>query len=385
MNREGVDGVIIVDATPLQSEHRVRGVGTYTRQLSAALLGQFGPDRLGFVLERGEARDVSDAVRARSVTMWRPHKPAQVYWMYNEVILRQTLTQARPTLFHATDFNGLVLSPRWRTVATLYDLTGLRVGPTGTSPSTLLSNLRWRVYYHRKLVQADHLIAISQRVKDDVVTTLGYPRERVTVIPLGVDTGLYRPQRGEGRFATAPGPYVAYSGSAEAHKNVERLWTAFVRVSAEHADLHLYVCGRWRGEQVEWLQRAAKEAGLGARVEHLGYLSAQDQASLYANAAIFAFPSLEEGFGLPVLEAMACGAPVLTSDRSVLPEVAGDAALLVDPFSTDAIVDAMRRLLSEPGLTGELVLRGLRRVREYSWTETAAQTAAVYERVLADR
>ena len=377
--------MILVDATPLQSEHRVRGVGTYTRQLSAELLQQFGPDRLGFVLERGEVGDVSDAIRARAVTMWRPHKPAQVYWMYNEVILRQTLTQARPALFHATDFNGLVVSPLWRTVATLYDLTGLKDSPSGAPPSIALSILRWRVYYHHKLVRADHLIAISQRVKDDVVATLGYPQERVTVIPLGVDTGLYRPQRGEGRFAAVPGPYVAYSGSAEPHKNVERLWTAFVRLSADHADLRLYVCGRWRSEQVGWLQRAAGEAGLHDRVEHLGYLSAADQVSLYANAAMFVFPSLEEGFGLPVIEAMACGAPVVTSDRSVLPEVAGDAALLVDPYSTDAIAHAMGRLLTEPGLADEVMRRGFRRAEDYSWRETAVKTAAVYEQVLADR
>ncbi len=375
--------MIIVDATPLQSEHKVRGVGSYTRHLCNELAKADAANEVRFVLERTGQQDLPMSLRSHSVSVWRPHKPAQVYWMYNEFMLRQALASSRPSLFHATDFNGVITSPLYKTVATLHDLTGLVPSDTGLSPSLALSNLRWYVYYHHKILRADHLIAVSQFVKDDVVAKLEYPDDKVTVIPHGVDTQLYQPARGQGRFA-AQNPYIAYVGSAEEHKNVKRLWAAFANVASEHPNLSLLMCGRWQKEQLDWLEAESRATGLLAKVKHLGFLSSEDQVSLLANASAFVFPSLSEGFGLPVLEAMACGTPVITSNCSVLPEVAGDAALLVDPQSVEEIAAGIRRLLTDNAYAEELIRRGYRRAQDFSWKQTAAKTMEVYQQVLAE-
>jgi glycosyltransferase involved in cell wall biosynthesis len=379
-------GSILIDATPLQSEHRLRGVGAYLRYLIEAI--ERSCEERPHYLVSTVGRKLVDGFlpEERTHAVFRPHRPAQVYWMYNEVALRWGLVQTKPGVFLAPDFNGLVRMPGTKTVAVLHDLTEakLSAGRTGpvSSPSVMLSDLRWRAYY-AKLRRADAIIAISQSTKDDAVRLLTIPPDRVSVVHHGVDHQRFRLSVGEGTYANHP-PYFVHIGGRNENKNQARLLESFARIAPEYPDVHLYFAGPWRESDHAWLDQQRERLGLGARVRHLGYVPDADLSSLYGNSVAFVFPSLEEGFGLPVLEAMASGAPVITSNRSSLPEVAGQAGLLVDPLDVVAIAHALSRLCDEPSAAAASCrARGISRSGGFLWEATAAATLSVLRRVVA--
>jgi glycosyltransferase involved in cell wall biosynthesis len=195
------------------------------------------------------------------------------------------------------------------------------------------------------------------------------------------------------RFGTAPAPeeiarvrerfqldgsFVLYVGNIKPHKNLVRLIEAFEALRRDgFEELKLLIIG---DEISKWpaLRRAVHRLKLHKHVRFLGFQSDETLASLYRLAAVFVFPSLYEGFGLPPLEAMASGTPVVTSNVSSLPEVAGDAAMLVDPYDVGAITAGIKRVLTDPALRDELVRRGLRRAREFSWERSVARTREIY-------
>ena len=364
--------MILFDATPLQSEHRLRGVGAYLSELIGAVERSEGEKPHYLVSTLGEEH-IRSLPRARLLRTPRGHKPAQVYWFYSELAFRPPLWRHRPEVFLATDFNGLVFNPYGKTVAVHYDLSAFKIA--GDVPKTLssrLSDLRWRAYAH-KLRRVDGIITISQSAKNDAVSLLGIPDEKIRVIHLGVNHTRFQPRTGVGRFAKSP-PYIVNIGARNANKNQARLVAAFARVAAQSPELQLFFAGPWHPADHAWLEAEAERLGVRGRVRHLGYVPDDDLPSLYGNAVAFVFPSLEEGFGLPVLEAMACGGPVVTSSRSSLPEVAGEAALLVDPYSTNDISDAIARLLAEPDLRERLRRCGFARAAQFTWEKTAWET-----------
>lgn len=364
--------MILFDATPLQSEHRLRGVGAYLQQLIGAIERGEGEKPHYLVSTVGEEH-IKSLPRTRLIRTPRGHRPAQVYWFYSELAFRPPLWRCRPEVFLATDFNGLVFNPYGKTVAVHYDLTAFKVaGDELKTLSSRLSDLRWRAYAH-KLRRADGIITISQSSKDDAVSLLGIPDEKIRVIHLGVDHARFQPSTGVGRFAQSP-PYVVNIGARNANKNQARILEAFARVAAENPNLQLFFAGPWRTADREWLEVEAEKLGVRERVKHLGYVSEAEMPSLYGNAVAFVFPSLEEGFGLPVLEALACGGPVVTSSRSSLPEVAGEAALFVDPCSVTDVADAIKRLLADPSLREKLRRCGFARAAQFTWAKTAQET-----------
>jgi glycosyltransferase involved in cell wall biosynthesis len=177
-------------------------------------------------------------------------------------------------------------------------------------------------------------------------------------------------------------PYILYVGALESRKNLPRLLEAYARLRAWSPQWRLVIVGarKWKFSPIfDTVQRLALEG----HVTFTGYVADEHLPALFTGADLFAFPSLYEGFGLPVLEAMACGAPVVTSNTSSLPEVAGDAALLVDPYDVEQIAQAMWLVLSQPALAAQLRAKGLARAAQFTWERTARETIAVYERVLA--
>jgi len=178
-------------------------------------------------------------------------------------------------------------------------------------------------------------------------------------------------------------PYILYVGSLEKRKNLPRLLEAYAYLRETLPGWKLVIVGgrKWKSDPI---YKAVQRLGLEPHVIFTGFVAEEDLPALYNGADLFVFPSLYEGFGLPVLEAMACGTPVVTSNTSSLPEVAGEAALLVAPTDVKAIAAAMQRVLSEPDLAAELRRRGLERASQFSWERTARETLAVYERVLVD-
>ena len=235
--------------------------------------------------------------------------------------------------------------------------------------------------------RAARIVAVSHYSKAQAIEHLGLPDELIEVIHSAPDPGFQRTedvdlQRDVARRLGITRPYVLAVGTIEPRKNLLGLLDGMRRLpAAQRERLSLVVAGPegWRNDEIHDRLRGAQDELSICRV---GCVSRDDLNVLYSFAEAFVYPSLSEGFGLPVLEAMACGAPVVTSDCSSLPEVAGDAAILVNPTDTAAIADAIARLVSDEGMRTDLRARGLTRVREFSWERTAAQTLDLYRRVV---
>ena len=373
--------MILVDATPLQSDHRDRGIGTYVHNLSVGLTRDAG-DRVRFLLARGGLRARELPVAGRTVSFRRVHRPAQCYWLYNEWFLRRALWALRPEVFHATDFNGFVKTRKSRTVATLYDLTPLTSTQSSPTLSSVTAGLRSFVYYRAKLPLADHVIAISEVVRREAIHLLDIDPDRITTVPLGVDLRRFSPAKTNDAFARR-GPYLLFLGNDAPHKNLDRVLQAFARITATYCSpIALYIAGPWARDSLERLRALSSGLGVAGRIECLGHVPTADLPSLYGNAVALVCPSLKEGFGLPLLEAMACGTPVLSSIGGAQAETAGNAALLVDPLRLDELISALRSLLDSPALREHLRARGLARAARFPWADTVRRTLEVYDRML---
>jgi glycosyltransferase involved in cell wall biosynthesis len=235
---------------------------------------------------------------------------------------------------------------------------------------------------------AAHVITGSEFTRADLIDAYDLPPEKVTVTPYAADP-IYRPiDPEEARRAVKQrfglrGPFVLAVGVLQPRKNLPRLIRAFARV-ARDVPHTLALVGKpgWAHEE---LQQAAAASGLGSRLQFTGYVPDADLPFLYNAAALFVYPSLYEGFGIPPLEAMACGTPVVTSNVTSLPEVVGDAALTVDPTDEAALADAIRQALTDEPLRAQLRTAGLARAAAFSWERTAAETLGVYRQEFAEQ
>lgn len=368
----GITGLALVDATPLQSEHRVRGVGTYVRHLVRFLIER-EPDRLTFALTSKPLEGVDDDVRRRGVFGYRAHRPAQVYWLQNELFLRRLKNQSHPSVFHATDFNGLVVDTQVPTVVTLYDLMPLRDPRVPwQSLSQTLSDWRWRVFW-RRLRWADHIIALSHSVRDEALALLPLPTDRVSVIYPGVDQSIFRPPSKPDRL-----PCFFAVGTLERHKNLPRVLDAFSLIHRRHSSARLALAGNWRAHEMTWLERQVRELGIADSTDLLGRISEAELVHRYQTSLAFVFPSLAEGFGFPLVEAMTCGTPVITGVHGAPAEVVGPAGLLVEPEDVREIARAMEAMLTSDTLRERLSHRSQRRAALFTWSRAADETLAVY-------
>lgn len=235
--------------------------------------------------------------------------------------------------------------------------------------------------------RADHVVTLSEFSKAEIVTRYHVDPEKVSVI-YEAPRPEFRPLNRENcqeqiarKYGVEP-PFILYVGRIQARKNVVRLVEAYWRLLAKGLSERLVIVGKqdWRAAEVT---AKVAELGLSDRVVFTGYVEEDDLPIFYNAAELFVFPSMCEGFGIPVLEAMACGIPVITSHGSSLEEVAGDAAILADPFSVESIAAAMNSVLSDPNLKRSLKSKGLRRAGEFSGKRKADQTLSVYRRVCA--
>ena len=262
-------------------------------------------------------------------------------------------------------------------VATVHDLAPLRF-PERYPRATRLVLRRGMQLATR---EADLIITPSESTAAEVEELLGVERERLRVVPHGVD--IPSPDLDTARrFVDGRGitePYVLWVGTQEQRKNVSAVLDAFALVAANDDKVMLVLHGPagWLGEEVS---EGIRRRRLTARVQvSEGSLTREELAALYTRASLFVFPSLYEGFGLPVLEAMACGTPVVASDRSAVPESAGDAAMLVDPMEPQDLAEAMRELLGDPETSDDLTRRGRERARAFTWESASRRTWSVYE------
>jgi glycosyltransferase involved in cell wall biosynthesis len=232
----------------------------------------------------------------------------------------------------------------------------------------------WRRWaYDGAARRAGLVVTISEHSRGQIVERLGIPPSRVVTIPLGVEHERYSPRRSEADAALeVPERFLLYPANLWPHKNHARLLRAFAAVG--DIELHLLLVGQTYGR--------ALPGPTDARVRHLGYVDHDVLASLYRRATAVIFPSLIEGFGLPLLEAMASGCPVAASDEGAIAEVCGDAALLFDPRSEDSMADAMRRLATDPRLAIRLRDEGLRRASLFTWRACATAHVEAYRALL---
>lgn len=250
--------------------------------------------------------------------------------------------------------------------------------------------LGYRAFMHavqpRVARRADRVIVDSMFVGGEVEELLGVKPERVRVVPLGPGHGfapvtdVAEINRVLTRLCIRP-PFVLAVGRGYPHKNVSGLLRAFELLSRTHPDVRLVLIGD-RYLTADPLARLVDELALTDRVTWTGFLLTDELNAVYSAAAAFAFSSLSEGFGLPVLEAMACGCPVVASNRTAIPEVVGNAGLLVDPESADEFAAALRRVIEDGALRAGLRVKGFERVRQFSWEKCASETLAVYRELL---
>ena len=354
------------------------GITRYTQEMISALRKNRMPVTVlhaGSVIPQQDVIPLRGSARAPALLTLGQAEIAWSAWRHNL------------SLIHDPTGTAPLVVTRAKRVATIHDVIPYIYPET----STLLE----RVIYHYWLPIATRklhaVVTDSHQSKIDIVRYLRVNADRTTVVPLGVDARYQPLDPVEVRFSLERRgiafPYILYVspvGPRSQRKNLPRLLEAYARLRERPGHWRLVIVGSVRKDYrpvFEVVERMKLEPD----VHFTGFVADEDLPTLYNGASLFVLPSLYEGFGLPVLEAMACGVPVVTSNISSLPEVAGDAALLVDPYSVTAIADAMQKVLSDPSLAAELRERGLARARMFSWEETARKTIAVYERVLGQR
>lgn len=231
----------------------------------------------------------------------------------------------------------------------------------------------------RNIRRAAHIIAVSQSTKNDLIKYLKIPYDRISVIYNGVDHSVFKPHDTKHHDKS----YILYVGSERPRKNLGRLFEAFAKLAKEFQKLKLVkvgVCGRSEKYRTNTL-RQLESLGITEKVVFVDYIAEVDLVHYYSSAVLLAHPSLYEGFGLPPLEAMACGCPVVTSNTSSLPEVVGKAGIMVNPYDTDSLAQAMKRVLIDEKLRNDMVRKGLEQSKKFSWEKTVKQTLAVYKKV----
>jgi glycosyltransferase involved in cell wall biosynthesis len=262
------------------------------------------------------------------------------------------------------------LQSHCRYVVMCHDLIPLRF-PNRFSPLTPY----FHHYIPRVLKQAQHIICNSQATAQDIIDFYKIPAQKITPIPLAYDSSHFR-------FLDLPTQnYFLYLGRTIAYKNLQRLISAFAALNTVQ-DYQLWLAGPIDPRFLPVLQAQIAEFRLTAYVKFLDYVTYAELPALINHAIALVFPSLWEGFGLPVLEAMACGTPVITSNLSSLPEVAGGAALCIDPYDVQAIAQAMQAIITDASLWQQLRLAGLARARQFSWSKTGQATVEVLQSFL---
>jgi alpha-1,3-rhamnosyl/mannosyltransferase len=290
----------------------------------------------------------------------------------------QAISRLGADLYHSP-YYLMPYRPRAATVLTVYDVIPLRHPEHSTQRARLLFRLSTRL----ALRAARRVIAITENARQDFVGEFAVPPDKITAIPLGVDPS-FRPA---GAVAVRevrakyqlPERFALYLGSNKPHKNLVGLVRAWTTLPDPPAAL--VVAGAWDDRYPDARQIAASCGD--KTISWIGRIAEVDLPALYSAARVFIFPSLFEGFGLPVVEAMACGAPVICSNVTALPEVAGDAAQLFDPTDQSALARVIQQTLDDETLLAQLRGKGLARAARFSWERTAAQTLEIYRQVIA--
>lgn len=362
--------------------HRRAGLGRYAESLTRALIPHL-PGALTLFYNREQGIEpLPDLEHVPSRTIALGYKPwRMLVWAGQLARLPFNRLVPGATLFHATEhllmpFNNIP------TVLTVHDLIFRHLPEHHKPLNRWYLNLTLPHYCRR----ADHVIAVSEATRRDLINAYHIPPEKITVIHEAADPSFQPPSPEAIETARAryhlPERYFLHIGTIEPRKNLARLLHAWAPLYQSGAAPPLVFVGK-RGWLTADFDAALEASPTRDAVLFTGYVSNADLPAVCAAATALVFPTLYEGFGLPPLEAMACGTPVACSNTSSLPEVVGDAALTFDPLDDNAMADALRRIASDAGLRADLRERGLRQAAKFSWDRAARETIALYKQVMA--
>lgn len=383
------------EGTPLCSE-QLTGIGIHEKELCKAMISQFPEDEYEFTYftglrNVGRKKQIMEQYAANGAKVKSfPLMSAGIYRII------QGLLPIPFSFFFGgkkdiTHFFNFLIPPgvKGKKVVTVHDLAFVRYPETVAYRTRKVLSLRLK----KTLKKADHIFVASEFTGKELTELYGVPSERMTVVYAGYDKQLFRPREYaeckavlDARGLSDRG-YYFYLGTIEPRKNIERMIIAYShtakRLQNEGKEVPPLLLGGKLGWYYDQILERIRSEGIEDKVILAGYVSDEEKACLYARAKAFVFPSLYEGFGIPVLEAMACATPVLTANVSSLPEVTGECAVLCDPLNTDNIAEGLYSLATDGELCDKLSADGCRRAEEkFSWGSTAALMRQVYEKVV---
>jgi len=375
MYRIGID-------TRLLGTAQAAGIGRYTEELVRNLIKYDSTNQYCIFTTNATSDLLVYAPNLNQIKVNFPH-----YSLREQLFYPYILQRAKLDLIHYTNFNSPVLFTGAPSVVTIHDLTLWFFA--GRRHRGWLKRMAYKFIIQRTCQQAKHIIAVSATTKSDIIKYLGIDEQKISVVHLA-PANEYKPVTNSAKIDSLKRkfnitkPYLIYVGQWREHKNIIRLMRAFSLFRRRYGlDYQLVLVGKM-DRRYAALPAIIKELNLANDVVTTGYVSDADLPYLYSNAELFVFPSLYEGFGLPPLEAMACGTPVVASNFSSLPEVLGDAARYFDPLDIETMAKTMAEVARNFSLRHEMKLKGIAWVKRYSFETMAKTTLKIYQQVLMD-
>ncbi|MFN2118527.1 MAG: glycosyltransferase family 4 protein [Candidatus Promineifilaceae bacterium] len=365
------------------------GIGRYTRELVRALVDLDSQNSYTLFSARIPSERLKnnqpllDSLTSQSKITYRP-APLVEHWLYRlwyrlRLPVPVQLFSGRLDLFHSPDFVLPPISGDIPTLLTVHDLSFIHF--PDTFPPVLVNYLNRVVPW--SVSRAAHVLADSNSTKMDLMEQWAVPEDKITVLYSGVNQD-YQPVKDpllldkvKKIYDLGDAPYLLSVGTIQPRKNYQMLIQAFASIAGSYPH-NLFIAGGKGWLEDNMMAEAARQ-GIADRVRFLGFIADEHLSALYSAASLFLFPSLYEGFGLPVLEAMACGVPAVISNSSSLPEVGGEAALHLDPRQPEAWSEGMDRVLSDPGLAAAMVDAGFEQVQRFSWEKSAQELLDIYD------
>lgn len=356
---------------------RVGGTETYIRNLVKAI-SALDDNNEYFIFINKESRGVFEKIAPGMKVVLCPfratRRPVRILW--EQLILPLQIKRRGLDVLLSAGMTAPFLCPA-RSVLSLHDLQHENFPENFSRLQLFFLKTMIRISAKR----AKRILTLSEKVRGDIMKFYNIPGDRISVVHLAADNrAFYRRNAGDReeirKKYSLPARFILYLASSLPHKNYKRLLLAFRAVLKDSPGLGLVLIGARDYGAPEIKERIA-ELGLGANVMMLDWLPFEDIPLIYSASALLVFPSLHEGFGLPIIEAMACGVPVVCSNREPMREVAGGAAMLVDPMSENAIAEGIKKVLNDAELRRDLVQRGLKRATAFSWQKTAMKTLSL--------
>jgi glycosyltransferase involved in cell wall biosynthesis len=373
---------VLIDATGITKNKA--GVGVYAKNLIHELANHH-PELHLFLVVQDDDSDLDYSDHLNVTMIWVPAKFFRrlfLRFLLEQVGLPMLSLKYRIKVIHSLHYSFPIIRFGTRQVVTLHDMTSYNM-PEVHIPA---KRVYFRTFIRIAKYFADHLIFVSASAQHDFTVRFGAPRGSTSVVLHG-KSEAFRPdldiqaiQRTREKY-DLPSSFILYIGTIEPRKNLSRLVKAFASLTKTYPELILVIAGM-KGWMYDQLFEDIRQLGLPSRIAFPGFIAEEDKALLLSAATIFVYPSMYEGFGLPVLEALACGIPTVTSNTSSIPEVVGDAALLINPMNEIEIARAIEMLLSDSKLREDLSRRSILQAARFTWQKTADLTVEGYKRAM---